>query len=244
MFCRTKNKRKKKKTKIISDLFIDAEQLSQKECQQLISEVFKEDKNEFPSYYQIQSFVDVLAEQLKSFNKSYNLHMEQLKNKPFVSVRSLGVEGFINSTRYFTKAAYSKLLNEQIVTHKVIRDYDEKEDLAKGIENLAKYKENEISFDKIDSTLIFFPEGDGFMFKIITNEPKTEEEKLRYNKFVDLFNSQNRGFNSKKLIRLPDYKNFKTQEEFYGVLKEILNIDNPINEKEKKEKELKEKLEK
>ena len=37
-----------------------AEKLPQKECQELIFDLFKEDEDKFPSYYQIKSFIDVL----------------------------------------------------------------------------------------------------------------------------------------------------------------------------------------
>ena len=246
-----KKKGNRKKTKEVNEelptTFIMAKIISQKECHKLIFDVFKEDKDEFPSYYQIKSFIDVLAEQLKIFNKSYILNADQLRRRNFKVVRSYILEGFINLTKYFTKAAYNKLLIEQKITHdKHFWNYDEQKDIRNGINKLADKNRNVISYDKIDSTLIFFHEGDGVMFKIITNKPKTDEE---YQMFVKLLNSQifisekNKG--KQKLIKeLPNYNNFKKQKEFYEILKDILGIKNPLDEKEKEEKEKNSKKEK
>ena len=239
-----KNGKKLIEKEYISKLFIPAKKLSQEECQDLIFEVFKENKDDFPSYYQIKAFIDVLAGQLKIFNKSYILNAEDLINENYKVVRSYTLEGFINMTKYTTKASYQKLLEEQTKTHDILfGEYDEQKDIEEGVNKLTNFAKNEISFDKLDSTLVFFHEGDGVMFKIIMNKPKDNDE---YKAFIELLNAQNQGKTTKKRItELTDYKSLKTQEDFYFVLKDILNIDNPINEEEKKKiKEKKEKEEK
>ena len=230
-----KEKKGKKETKIeVSKIFKNAEKLAPEVCHKLIFDIFKEKVDEIPSYYQIISFINILADQLKKFNKSYYLNAEELSSKPYKILRSHIVEGFIDSTIYFTKAAYSKLINEQIQTHKIIRDYNEQEDIEEGIKNLDKYKENNVSYDKINSPLIFFHEGKDIRFKIITNSPKTEEEKKINRLFVNLINKQEIK-KEDRIKQLPDYKSFKSQEQFYKVFQEILNIDNPINELKKNE---------
>ena len=154
------------------------------------------------------------------------LNPEFFKNSELKPIRSYILEGFINLTRYFTKAAYTKLLNEQIETHDIMNGvYDEDKDNKNGIKHLAEGENNAISYNKINSTLIFFHEGnDNVMFKIIT---KKSEDDIEYKYFLSLLNDQNRGTISKKITKLPDYQNF-TQEEFYQTLKEVLDINNPI----------------
>ena len=212
--------------KILST-YTKAKKLEQKECQELIFEAFKENKNDYPSYYQINSFIDVLAVQLKIFNNNYYLNPELFKNNQLKEIRSFIIEGFINLTRYFTKAAYTKLLNEQLETHKMIYGrYNEEVDIYNGLKHMARNENNSISYKKINSTLIFFHEGEEILFKIITKKPP---EDIEYKSFLRYLNSQDP---NAKITHLPNYENF-TQEEFYKFLQQILNINNPIQKPEK-----------
>ena len=156
------NKKLMKKNKIIKkeDLvskYINAKVLSQEECQDLIYNVFKKDEKELPSFYQINAFINVLAEQLKLFNKNFYLSSNQLQWQNFRVVRSYILESFIYLTKFFTRAAFTKLLNEQNITHKkMYGEYDEQNDIENEIKAYQKYEHNIISFNSIKSTLIFF----------------------------------------------------------------------------------------
>ena len=111
---KVKNGKKINEKEYLSPLFIRKKTFSEEECKKLIFDVFKENKNDFPSYYQIRAFIDVLAGQLKIFNKSYILNPEDLKKMNYKVVRSFAIEGFINMTRYTIKASYQKLLDERL----------------------------------------------------------------------------------------------------------------------------------
>ena len=54
------------------DTRVNAEILSQEECQKLIFNEIRR-KIAFPNYYQIKSFIDVLASQFIKFNQSFHL---------------------------------------------------------------------------------------------------------------------------------------------------------------------------
>ena len=51
---------------------LDEEIISQEECQKLIFDLIKTKINQ-PSYYQIKSLIDILANQFKKFNQNYYL---------------------------------------------------------------------------------------------------------------------------------------------------------------------------
>ena len=109
--------------------------------------------------------------------------------------------------------------------------YFEGKDLTQAINDLSKSEHYMISFDKIDPSLVFFHEGDGQMFSIITNKKPQDDE---YKKFLQLKNCQKIGKEA-DIVNLANYKDYK-QIDFLKELKDILNIDNPVTIKEKNEK--------
>ena len=96
--------------------------LTPKLCQHLILEQIKKTiKN--PTYYQITTFVNVLASQLIQFNRNYCLSACTIIDSgkfQNCSVRSLIINKFIELTRYFTKGAFTELLNEQKIVQTLI----------------------------------------------------------------------------------------------------------------------------
>ena len=93
----------------------NAKILSQKECQQLIFEEIKK-KIELPNYYQITSFIDVLATQFKKFNQNFylNAHMIQMfHNGDTMRIRSFIVESFIKITKHFIEGAFTKIVKKK-----------------------------------------------------------------------------------------------------------------------------------
>ena len=209
---------------------IKPELISVADCQKLIFDIIKEKIKE-PNYYQIISFINVLAVQLKKLNQNFYLNAFELINnykQSICNVRTFIVTSFIKLTSHFTEGAFTNLLQEQTqVSKSQFGIYDEDKDLNNAINNLAKDVKDVISFDKINPSLIFFHEKTAETFSIITNKPKEDEE---YKKMLGLRNSQfdygQKGFDS-----LKDYRHFD-QVQFLEELKEILDVKTPVKKGE------------
>ena len=195
--------------------------LPSEECQKLILEKINIVE---PNYYQIISFINVLAVQLKRLNANYFLSVYQfLENEQDIlcSVRTTIVNSFINLTSHFTEGAYTNLLHSQDELSKSqFGIYTEKNDLDKAIQKLAIDAKDVVSFDKIDPSLVFFHEKASQLFSIITNKSETDPE---YKELLNIIRSQSYG---EQINKLPNYREYK-QENFLKELKEILGIDNP-----------------
>ena len=223
----------KKKRQIKTSL--PAEQLPPEVCQQLIFEVIKKEIPE-PTYYQIMTFIDVLAVQLKKLNKSFYLNAFNLMltGKNINPIRTFIVESFIKITNHFTKGAFTELLKKQEQVHKSqLGIFDENNALNNAVNVLADNPHEVISYDKIDPSLLFFHEGEGESFSIITNKKSSDQE---YINLLNLKNSQ--AYKEKdKLKYLPKYNDKKFGKiNFLKELKEILDIKNPVEIKEKGER--------
>ena len=156
---------------------------------------------------------------------AYDLMMDQRKD--IIPLRTFIVQSFIKLTSHFTKGAFTNLLLEQENTSKSqMGIYDENKDIELSIANLAKNVEDVISFDKIDPSLVFFHEGEGPLFSIITNKSKNDNE---YKAFLNLIITQTYG----KSPQLPNYPKYK-QKDFLTELKNILNIHTPVTKEEAK----------
>ena len=202
-----------------------ARKFSQKECQDLIFNEIKKDIKE-PNYYQITSFIDILSTQFKKFNQCFYLNVNVLKERGLEKVRLFILKNFIELTKYFTKGAFNEILESQEDVHNLTYGvYKENEDINNAMKRLANNKHDIISYDKINPSLLFFHENEGQGFSFITN--KFDDE---YKSLCDFKNTQTNENNYK----IPNYKNFKP-EEFLKELKDILNINNPINDEEKNE---------
>jgi hypothetical protein len=179
-----------KKTKQKKVIKLDAEKLSPKECQKLIFDVIKETIPN-PTYYQIMSFINVLAVQLKKLNRNFYLNAFQLllTGKNINYIRTFIVESFIKLTKHFTEGAFTNLIKGQEKLHRSIlfSEYDEKTDIDNAMNDLANDRHTVISFDQIDPSLLFFHEGDGESFSIITNKKPKDKE---YINLLNLKNSQ------------------------------------------------------
>ena len=209
-----------------------AEVIPDEEAEKLIFDVVKK-YNKTPSYYQISSLIKVLACQFKKFNQSFRLHPFYLNNARIF--RTFIVESFIKLSTYFTEGTFTNLINQQNVTSSIeYPEYNEKYEIEKIeegiddlIENLEKEEHKKMSFDKINHTLLFFHEGNGEGFSIITNKDKNDNE---YKNFYKLRNCQIT--NEKDLVDLPNYTNY-TQIDFLRELKEILNLNTAFPLKKK-----------
>ena len=128
-----------------------------------------------PTYYQIITFVNVLAYQLIQFNINYALSAYTiLDSGRFESckVRSLIVEQFIELTSYFTKGAFTELINEQEAVQTLIHSkHKEKEKIKEANKLLEECKHDSISFEKMDLALILFHGGDNIsQFSVKIND--------------------------------------------------------------------------
>ena len=233
----------------VDNTTIEAESLSQEECYKLIKEYIG---IKTPSYYQIISFINVLAGQLRKFSMNYLLAASvliqyenmfpQFKKKNLKKLRITLVSSFIKNTIHFTQGTFEKLLNSQLDTYKVEvkqGDYDQQKQNEIAIKALSTPGDI-ISCKKIDPALVFFHEGDGQDFSIITNDNTNKEE---YNNLLELvklpvilqnqYNMENQ-INKREEIpkELKPYIRFKHRE-FLEQLKTILNISNPIYKEEK-----------
>lgn len=102
-----------------------------------IKETLKE-----PTYYQIVSFINILASQLKKFNKNYFLNTHQLildKGLNQSSFRTFIVKNFIEVSKYFAEGAFTKIIKvKQIHNVKSIFGiYNEGEYINDAVNNLA-----------------------------------------------------------------------------------------------------------
>ena len=212
----------------------NAQVLSQNECQKLIFEEIKKNNkdNKFINYYQIKSFIDILYDEFIKFNN--NIHFSANNYPINKNLRIYIIKGFIKLSNYFTQGAFTKLINEQKIAHKMLfGKYDESEDNRKGINNLAKDKHSVISFDKIEQPLLFFHEGDNSLnFSYITNKDKNDSE---YRELLSLINSQS---SMKKIESFPDYND--DNYDFLQDLQNILDLKNPLKDINKTENDKKE----
>ena len=207
-------KKEREKTSLKPEL------ISAKECQNLIFEIIK-NKIKEPNYYQIISFINVLAVQLKKFNQNiYISAFELIDNgkSDILQIRTNIIRNFIALTSHFTEGAFTSILQSQENVSKAKYGiYNENQDLEKAINNLAKEVTDVISYDKINPSLVFFHEKSSPLFSIITNKTKKDAE---YKEMLQLINIQSIG---NLVTELPDYKKFN-QSEFLNELKNILNI--------------------
>ena len=215
----------------------EVKSLSQKECQDLI---FGEIKKhiDLPNYYQISAFIDVLATQFKDFNRNYFVTASLLSR--YGNLRTFIIESYIRLTKHFTKGAFAGL--EETKEEITLEQNNEEKEVENGIKKLSEVKTNLISFDKFNYSLIFFHEGVGQGFSIISNLPSVRNvakdkdnfpNKTDYDKLYNLFNSQ-RDIAKQEREDLVDYKQFN-QEQFLNELKTILNLQNQIHQFEKEE---------
>ena len=228
---------------------IDAIQLSPKECEELIKENIG---IEFPTYYQIKCFVNALSGQLKKFSRIFQLtaayliqcgHKNMLNKPNLKNIRIKLLQGFIQNTQHFTKGSFNKLLNSQMDTFKVgveQGNYDENKQDEVAIKALSDQQEI-ISFDKIKPSLIFFHEGEGQDFTIISTCKRDEPEYddlLELRKTPILIQNQIYINYGKELEKVPkeliNYSAF-THKMFFKEMKAILDLKNPIFTSEKNE---------
>ena len=214
---------------------MEAQILTQKECQDLIFEIINS-KIKNPTYYQIVSFINVLSVQLKKFNQNYFLNAFNLKMSggKICQIRSHIVHNFIDLTNYFTESAFTNLLKNQKIIHEVkFNNYDkdqENKENENAMNALANDKHRMMTFKEIKSSIVFFHEGVNESFSIITNKNPNDPE---YINFLALKNIQ--VYRKEDILTsLPKYDDKKFEKKnFLKELKDILAVNNPVTKEEK-----------
>ena len=248
-------------------LIINAEdenkELTRERCQELIfeelnnsviknnGEVLKASKI---TYYQITTFINILAEQLKKFNinrilsASTIIDNEGLEEKCFI--RSLIIKNLIKISSIFSKGSFTQLVNEQDEAQNLIKKKITKnEKINEANQYIENFKHEPISFYLIDFAFILFHGGDNSsFFTTITNKKKSDKD---YINLLDFINMQSlkkvsnqinikeedeikkekylESYNEDFVFQLKDFTKY-SNEEFLKELGEILGIKNSIKE--------------
>ena len=237
----------------IDDYIVNAKSLNKDECENLIKDLLKKELGiEYPTYYQIKSFINVLSGQLKKFSMihtftvPYLTRMEEVfKGKKFKQLRGIMIKSFIKNTIHFTQGAFDKILTAQKETYKVKimqGNYDINKQEEAAIKALSEPNDI-ISCDKISPALVFFHEGEGQDYSIITGANPNKDE---YNDLLELkrsFAKVENYLNQKKENKreipkeLKQYNKFK-HPQFLEEIKQILSIKNPVYIKDKENEKL------
>ena len=211
------------------------------ECETLINKYFTiKDGN----YYQKVAFIHILADQFKKFCLSYYLRPNILKqneraksifkitmkktkiDNSITNIRKIMIENLIKLTLYFVKGPYNKIVLNQKKTNTQLFETFNEEKINEIANQYLSNKDEIISFDKINPSLVFFNE-DIQTFSIITTSKPGEKE---YNQLLKLYNSQ---LEFKEEVPLINYREL-THEEFIPQVKNILNLNTLSLEQMKK----------
>ena len=231
---------------IKADNFFDAKSIEQNECETLIKNIFLKDlKLEYPTYYQINSFINLLAGQLKKLSMNFTLsatnliesgivlRMENLNNS-----RELVIKNFIKNINNFIHYSFDKIYNAQKDIYEM-RYLNQKERLIAN-KKLLYDLEYISSYHNLEPFLFLFTE-EGQNFRVISIDPPINEE---YYKLLNLTKSielkenyiyKTCGYKDKIIQLSKEIKNYKkiNHYEFLEELKEFLSIKNPLYTKDK-----------
>ena len=203
--------------------------IDNEECTRLIKKYYNKDEeeNQKPTFYQLNSFINVLFEQLKYLCGNFYLNAGQLEKASIDfscpelgKIRSYIIKSLIKLSKYCTKSAYDSLLNSQ---NEFQNYYNEEESLKKANEYLTNKKI--ISFDELleKTNIIFFNEDINSM-SIITKQKKNSKE---YQNLFQLYNSGNLSKDKKtkkrKMEYLIDYSKL-TNEGFLDEINKVLAL--------------------
>ena len=214
-------------SKIVINAEDENKELTREKCENLIKEAIK--SIEKPTYYQINTFINFLANQLIQFNKNFYLSACTFIDSDklnYCEFRSMIVNKFIELSRYFTKGAFTQLIKEQ-------------ENFNNSNKIPEEYEHESISFYKMDLAFVFFYGGNKSNgLCIITNKKPDDPE---YKKLYKLLNYQtydnitvnkaksklNKNSTLLSVKPLNDYKSFK-QHQYLEEIANILDLTNPI----------------
>ncbi|KAG4089111.1 hypothetical protein H8356DRAFT_1007620 [Neocallimastix lanati (nom. inval.)] len=209
-----------------SNSYIKATPLSQEECQNLI---FQNLHIENPNYYQIESFINLIAEQLRLLTKSIYLNVEQLnyngrykRNTNLNKIRKFFIESLVKITKHFITSSYDNTIKGQNVTY---NQQQGKIDLEKANKEANEILTNKKTFSikQIQPSMILINEDGQSISEIVTCQEYTEE----YNLLQAIFNSDSQ-LESRKII---DYSQLGP-DDFLKEVRKVLNLYNKLDKHE------------
>ena len=110
------------------------------------------------------------------------LHFDMKDNTKITNVRKIMIENLVKLTLYFVKGPYNKIaLNQEKTNLQLFGDFNENKINEIANQSLSK-KDEIISFEKINPSLVFFNE-DIQTFSIITTSKQGDPE---YNQLLKL----------------------------------------------------------
>ena len=212
------------KKKYDAKFHIKAVPLSQDTCHTLI---FQYLNIENPNYYQIESFIKIVAGQLKLLTNSWYLNAEQLdfvynnyhKNPYLYKARKFFIESLLKITKYFITSSYDDIIKGQNITYE---QQQGKLDLEKASQKANELLTNKktFSFKDIKPSMILINEDEQSISEIGTCDTNTEERKI----LEALFNSDK----TKITNDIPNYKQM-TPEEFLVEVRKVLDLYNKLD---------------
>jgi len=216
-----------------SSVHIMAIPLSQKECQDLI---FHNLNIENPNYYQIESFIKIVAEQLRLFTVSCYLNVDQLnhtqrfkRNSNLNEIRKFFVESLIKTTKHFITSSYDNIIKGQNVTYGQQQGrIDPKKANERANEILTNKKP--FSIKDIRPSIVLINEDGQSISEIVTFKKNTEE----YYQNIEEYNLLKAIYNSDSMSESRDIIDY-TELKHTGFLieaRKVLNLYNKLNENE------------
>ena len=194
--------------------------MSQEECCQYILEYLN---IENPNYYQIESYINIIAGQLKLFTQSFYLNVELLNEisqaRGYMNhIRMFFIDSLLKITKYFVTSSYDNILKGQNITHdQQVGNIDFEKANEQAVEILAN--KQPFSIKNIKPSMILINEDGQSISEIVTCERNSNEYKL----LKDIYNTGS-------LHGEQDILNYKelTPEQFLIEVSKVLNLHNPI----------------
>ncbi|ORX81683.1 hypothetical protein BCR32DRAFT_244734 [Anaeromyces robustus] len=194
---------------------IIAEPLEQSECSNLIFNNFLNINN--PNYYQINSFINIVSEQLRLFSNSYYMNIKSLEDNGISNnnIRSFFIKSLIAVTKYFITSSYDNIIKGQNKTNEIQNEFINMEKVNEIAIEILKNR-NIFSYKSIRPSVILINEDKQSISVIITCEENTEE----YEILKSLYNGY-----QEEIIK---YKKLSTYK-FLIEVRKVLDLYNRIN---------------
>ena len=178
-----------------------------------------------PNFYQINSFINLISEQLKLFSNSIYFNTAQLNGikqykKNLDNFRYFFVHSLTLITKHFITSSYDNILKGQEITHNQQKG---KVDLEKAREESAQILVKKIPFSikSIRPSMIFINEDGQSISEIITCEENSDEYKILKAIYNSDLEDESRG--------VIEYSKL-TSKEFLIEVKKVLDLVNPIDD--------------
>ena len=148
---------------------IEAIPLSQEKCQSLIFQYLNIQK---PNFYQIESYIKIIAQQLELFSKSYYLNVSHLSEiqkykKNLQNIRFFFINSLIHVTKHFITSAYENILKGQNIAYEQQKGKIDSEKANEKANEILMQKEP-FSLEKIKPSLIIINEDNQSISEIVT----------------------------------------------------------------------------